>query len=163
MTQKEFEELTDFKPSADCYTEYIEPAYIASKQDKQEWCRLWKQTGGIQKAYDWECLKVSEHEKKEAELTNRLNMFNDRFDRQETELSSALEENHRLRDANERLNAERIALAYYLIENAATFTPAGLCRKAADIIGAKAYLSYKIEKGEKLTDTDKAMLLEALR
>lgn len=97
------------------------------------------------------------------DLTDRINILNDRLARQEAELAGALEENRRLREANERLNTERIDLARYLIDHADTLTPADLCQKATDIIGHKAYLSYKIEKGKELTRTDKAMLLDALR
>ena len=88
MMKKEFEERANFKVSPECYHTFIEPGYNASNLDKDEWVKEWKNNGGVQAAYDWECEKRIKAEKAakgaEGEKTNmakalikKANQFND--------------------------------------------------------------------------------------
>lgn len=88
MMKQEFEERANFKVSQECYHTFIEPGYNASNLDKDEWVKEWKNNGGVQAAYDWECAKRIKAEKAakgaEGEKTNmakalikKANQFND--------------------------------------------------------------------------------------
>ncbi len=44
MTQKEFEERTGLSVSPQCYHGLIEPEYMNSDLDKDEWCKQWKRS-----------------------------------------------------------------------------------------------------------------------
>lgn len=54
MTQKEFEERTGLSVSPSCYHGLIEPEYMNSDLDKDEWCKQWKRKKGLQVAYFYE-------------------------------------------------------------------------------------------------------------
>lgn len=54
MTQKEFEERTGLSVSPQCYHGLIEPEYMNSDLDKDEWCKQWKRKKGLQVAYYYE-------------------------------------------------------------------------------------------------------------
>lgn len=54
MTQKEFEERTGVSVSPSCYHGLIEPEYMNSDLDKDEWCKQWKRKKGLQVAYFYE-------------------------------------------------------------------------------------------------------------
>lgn len=54
MLQKEFEERTGLSVSSSCYHGLIEPEYINSDLDKDQWCKQWKRKKGLQIAYCYE-------------------------------------------------------------------------------------------------------------
>lgn len=163
MTQKEFTERTGFKPTAACYHELVEPEYVNSDLDKDEWCKQWKKNGGIQKAYDWQCKVGADDAAKAANLEHDLNEANDIKNQRYKELSKCLNENNDLHKQNEDLTNDKMNLVLFLIEQAEKWSATDLREKAIELIGAKAYLSYKIKHEMNLWQLDKELLIENLK
>ena len=44
MLLKEFIERTGFTPTEECFNMHINPAYMESKLEKDEWCKIWKKS-----------------------------------------------------------------------------------------------------------------------
>lgn len=142
MMKQEFEERANFKISLECYHSLIEPDYNASKLDKDEWVKEWKKNGGIQAAYDWE--------KKRA---NNCSKGNKALTEESIEMDEKLaEQTH----ANMRL-------AEYLIEKGTQYSDSEMLTKAKELLGEKAYITYKLENNIELTDEDKKFILANLK
>lgn len=131
MMKQEFEERANFKISLECYHSLIEPGYYASKLDKDEWVKEWKKNGGFQKAYDWE-----------KERVNKLQKGNKALTEESIEMDEKLaEQTH----AN-------MQLAEYLIEKGTQYSDSEMLTKAKELLGEKAYITYKLENNIELTD-----------
>lgn len=142
MMKQEFEERANFKISLECYHSLIEPGYNASKLDKDEWVKEWKKNGGFQKAYDWE-----------KERANKCQKGNKALTKESIEMDEKLaEQTH----ANMRL-------AEYLIEKGTQYSDSEMLNKAKDLLGEKAYITYKLENNIELTDEDKKFILANLK
>lgn len=142
MMKQEFEERASFKISLECYHSLIEPGYNASKLDKDEWVKEWKKNGGFQKAYDWE-----------KERANKCQKGNKALTEESIEMDEKLaEQTH----ANMRL-------AEYLIEKGTQYSDSEMLNKAKDLLGEKAYITYKLENNIELTDEDKKFILANLK
>lgn len=142
MMKQEFEERANFKISLECYHSLIEPGYNASKLDKDEWVKEWKKNGGFQKAYDWE-----------KERANKCQKGNKALTEESIEMDEKLaEQTH----ANMRL-------AEYLIEKGTQYSDSEMLNKAKDLLGEKAYITYKLENNIELTDEDKKFILANLK
>lgn len=140
--KQEFEERANFKISLECYHSLIEPGYNASKLDKDEWVKEWKKNGGFQKAYDWE-----------KERANKCQKGNKALTEESIEMDEKLaEQTH----ANMRL-------AEYLIEKGTQYSDSEMLNKAKDLLGEKAYITYKLENNIELTDEDKKFILANLK
>ena len=142
MMKQEFEERANFKISLECYHSLIEPGYNASKLDKDEWVKEWKKNGGFQKAYDWE-----------KERANKCQKGNKALTEESIEMDEKLaEQTH----ANMRL-------AEYIIEKGTQYSDSEMLNKAKDLLGEKAYITYKLENNIELTDEDKKFILANLK
>lgn len=142
MMKQEFEERANFKISLECYHSLIEPGYNASKLDKDEWVKEWKKNGGFQKAYDWE-----------KERVNKLQKGNKALTEESIEMDEKLaEQTH----AN-------MQLAEYLIEKGTQYSDSEMLTKAKELLGEKAYITYKLENNIELTDEDKKFILANLK
>ena len=142
MMKQEFEERANFKISLECYHSLIEPGYNASKLDKDEWVKEWKKNGGFQKAYDWA-----------KERANKCQKGNKALTEESIEMDEKLaEQTH----ANMRL-------AEYLIEKGTQYSDSEMLNKAKDLLGEKAYITYKLENNIELTDEDKKFILANLK
>ena len=140
--KQEFEERANFKISLECYHSLIEPGYNASKLDKDEWVKEWKKNGGFQKAYDWE-----------KERANKCQKGNKALTEESIEMDEKLaEQTH----ANMRQ-------AEYLIEKGTQYSDSEMLNKAKDLLGEKAYITYKLENNIELTDEDKKFILANLK
>ncbi len=53
MNYNEFKKRVNFDVAEQYFDEVINPAYMNSPLDKDEWCKKWKKEGGIQAAYTW--------------------------------------------------------------------------------------------------------------
>lgn len=142
MMKQEFEERANFKISLECYHSLIEPGYNASKLDKDEWVKEWKKNGGIQKAYDWEKKRADNCSKGNKALTEESIEMDEKL----------AEQTH----ANMRL-------AEYLIEKGTQYSDSEMLTKAKELLGEKAYITYKLENNIELTDEDKKFILANLK
>lgn len=142
MMKQEFEERANFKISLECYHSLIEPGYNASKLDKDEWVKEWKKNGGIQKAYDWE-----------KERANKCQKGNKALTEESIEMDEKLaEQTH-----------TNMRLAEYLIEKGTQHRDSEMLTKAKELLGEKAYITYKLENNIELTDEDKKFILANLK
>ena len=135
MMKQEFEERANFKVSLECYHSLIEPDYNASKLDKDEWVKEWKKNGGIQDAYDWEKKRADNCQKGNKALTEESIEMDEKL----------AEQTH----ANMRL-------AQYLIEKGTQYSDSEMLNKAKELLGEKAYITYKLENNIELTDEDRS-------
>ena len=170
MMQQEFEDRAKFEVSADCYHKCIEPEYNASSLDKDEWVKEWKKNGGIQKAYNWECMnrKQAEKEAKGAhEITKSVEEERDFYMKQAKDFSDRKKEldkqNEMLQDQVEALNNEAKSIAEFMVKRGTKNNDMALLHEAADILGEKAYIEYKLKNNIELTEEDKKLILENLK
>lgn len=143
MLISEFIDRTGFRPTDEYYHEVIEAEYEKSPLTKDEWCKQWKKNGGIQIAYNAMCAKAT----RDYHVISAL----------ETEIKTMKIESERERDT------ERDAMAIFLIEQAEKWSATDLRAKAIEMMGAKAYLRYKIEHNISLWEMDKELLIENLK
>ena len=162
MLISEFIDRTGFRPTEDYYHTVIEPEYNRSNLDKDAWCKQWKKTGGIKKAYD--ALK----EQAANEYATVLDL--------EEKVKDLREENAALRSDNEDLSNtnkqllndrkeridERIAMAYELLEISEKYSSAELRKVVIDIIGFKAYIAYKFEHDKCIWTIDREEIIERI-
>jgi len=158
MLISEFIERTGFRPTEDYYHTEIEPDYNRSDLTKDEWCKQWKRNGGIQKAYDAMCHQAGN------DYCQVLNLQGD--------VKKLTEENNKLKDecnqlniAKERLDdldAEKIELTVFIIEQAEKYASSELREKAIELMGAREYISYKINHDLNLWQLDKDLIIELL-
>lgn len=141
MMKQEFEERANFKVSPECYHTFIEPGYNASKLDKDEWVKEWKNNGGVQAAYDWEKKRADTYQKGNKALTEESIEMDEKL----------AEQTH----ANMRL-------AEYLIEKGTQYSDSEMLNKAKGILGEKAYITYKLENNIELNEEDKKIILRNL-
>ena len=156
MTIKEFTQRTGFRPTENYYHTVIEPEYMKSGLDKDAWCKQWKKGDGIQKAYD----AIAEEVNAEYRLTLNLEA---EVKGLKSDISNVRAENQALHDDRRQRIDERIAMASFLIEQSAKWSATDLREKAIEMIGAKAYLRYKIEHDLNLWEIDKELLTEILK
>lgn len=69
MNINEFTERTGFRPSEEYYHNTIEPSYMTSPLDKDDFCKKWKKCGGIQQAYDYQIQLNTNKENRIAKLS----------------------------------------------------------------------------------------------
>lgn len=163
MLISEFIDRTGFRPTEDYYHTVIEPEYNRSNLDKDAWCKQWKKNGGIQKAYDAMCkqaareyLRVLSLEEDNKNLRNQIDSL--RSDNKD--LSNTNKQ--LLNDRKERID-ERIAMAYELLEISETYSSAELRNIVIDIIGFKAYISYKFEHDKNIWQLDRDEIIERMK
>lgn len=163
MLISEFIDRTGFRPTENYYHTVIEPEYMKSYLDKDAWCKQWKRQGGIQKAYnalreqaDEEYARVIDLEAKIKALgEERENLIIDRDSYKQTAETA-------MSDYNAEI-ARNNSLIEFLIIQAEKWSATDLREKAIELIGAKAYLRYKIEHNMILWEIDKQLLIENLK
>lgn len=159
MLLKEFIERTGFTPAEDYYTRIIEPEYMSSDLDKDQFCKQWKKNGGIQKAYD--CMK----EALALSSTDILNLrqYVDKYQDRLAEVNDKLDDERQdlkvLQQTYDSLNEKFLGLIDFLIRQP---DAASIRDKVIELVGTKQYLRTKLEKGMELSEEDKALLLEML-
>lgn len=158
MLQKEFEEITGFKPTSEYYHSAIEPEYNNSDMDKFAWCKQWKKDGGIQKAYDHmvgKCSKALDLEKENKKLQSEINTLK----KDHEDLANT--HNALLEDRKERIE-ERTQLMINLIHISESYSSPELRKLVIDKIGFKSYITYKLEEGLNIWAIDKEDLIKIL-
>ena len=138
MLISEFIERTGFTPTEECYHKFIEPDYNRSDLNKDEWCKLWKRSNGVEKAYQWQVGFDQEQLKTEHKnVQHYAKLYND------------------LSKSNENL-------VYFLIEQSEKYSSSELREKAIKLIGGKEYIEYKLLNGKNIWEADRALLLDIL-
>ena len=138
MLLKEFIERTGFTPTEECFNMHINPAYMESKLEKDEWCKIWKKSDGLALAYQWQV----------------------DFDR--AEIASQKAETQEILKRQADFSDEQAEMTVFLIEQAEKWAATDLREKAIEIMGAKEYITYKIDHGMNLWQVDKELIVELL-
>lgn len=138
MLLNEFIERTGFTPTEECFNLYIHPAYMESKVEKDEWCKIWKKSDGLALAYQWQV----------------------DFDR--AEIASQKDETQEILKRQADFSDEQAEMTVFLIEQAEKWAATDLREKAIEIMGAKEYITYKIDHGMNLWQVDKELIVELL-
>lgn len=180
MLISEFIERTGFRPSHECYEKHIEPQYISSNLDKDEWCKQWKRKGGIAEAYQWQVVfdtaKINEAKEetnsnqKEMERLNEVLKIQtdttERLNQDKKELQEKLNEqikiNNELNETMCQEADEKIELIVFLIQQAEKWAATDLREKAIELMGAKEYIAFKINHDLNLWQADKDLIVELL-
>lgn len=158
MLQQEFEERVGFTVTSDCYHEYIEPEYGASKLDKDDWCKQWKKNHGIQRAYSWMAKRIEKLEKQVREIDN-IHADNAAKEQEIKQLRIELETvSNSLAERNKQLSD----LNVFMIEQSNTYSSSELRDKAIKLMGAKDYLRYKLMNNLTLWEADRNMLIDII-
>ena len=164
MNIQEFSKLAGFTPTEYYYHNVIEVEYMRSSiQDKAEWVKLWKKDGGIQKAYDAFISKAVNQQAYISNLETKLDEMNEAVEVLERKCKAF---KNTIAMDNEYMNTqrkERKELMYFLIESAEKWSASDIREKVIDIIGAKEYISYKLEHGLNLWDVDKKLIIECMK
>lgn len=159
MLLKEFIERTGFTPTENYYTKVIEPEYMASELDKDQFCKQWKRNGGIQKAYDALKGDLASSSTDVLNLHQTLNKYKEILAKAGDMLDDERKESKVLQQTYDSLNENFLNLVDFLIQQP---DPAAIRDKVIELVGAKEYLRTKLEKGIDLNEADKAMLLKIL-
>ena len=156
MLQSEFEERVGFTVTSDCYHEYIEPEYDASKLEKDEWCKQWKKDHGIQRAYSWMARKIDELNKSNQEMVNVF-AYNEAKVQEIDDLKISLE---KVSDSLASRNKQLSELLCFMIEQSNAYSSTELRAKAIELMGAKEYLRYKLANNLSLWEADRNLLID---
>lgn len=162
MLLQEFANLTGFTPSVNYFNHVIHPAYMASDLDKEAWCKQWKRNGGVQAAYD---AMTAEADKANEQLAKYQDAYISRCEQCYMLMDEAKDLRQYKRELEEqvaRLGEERMELVEFLILQAEKWSATDLRDQAIAMIGAKAYLAYKIEHKLNLWASDRELLLATL-
>lgn len=159
MLIDEFIKRTGFTPTADCYHKHIEPGYMNSKLDKDEWCKIWKKSDGIALAYQWQAEQTAIAEKEIADLKKQVEKAEETNDK----LADAQDQLKTIGDECCKLRDERLDMIGFIIEQSEKYASKELRQKAIEMMGEKAYLSYKIINKMNLWDVDRQLLVENLK
>lgn len=138
MLLNEFIERTGFTPTTECYAQHIEPSYMKSQLEKDEWCKLWKKSDGLALAYQWQV------DFDKANLEKKNAAFQKLSEKQVTYLKE---------------QAEMVA---FLIEQAEKYGSAELREKAIELMGEREYITYKIRHEMNLWQLDKELIVGLL-
>ena len=158
MLQKEFEERVGFTVTSDCYHEYIEPEYGASKLDKDDWCKQWKKDHGIQRAYSWMAKRIEELEKQVSEIDN-IHADNAA---KEQEIKQLRIENETISNCLDARNKQLSDLSIFMIEQSNAYSSPELRAKAIKLMGRMKYLRYKLANNLPLWEADRNMLIDII-
>ena len=145
MLISEFIERTGFTPTEECYHQFIEPDYNRSNLNKDEWCKLWKRSNGVEKTYQWQI--GFDQAQLEIEKKNTIHHANKCID---------------LEKKYNELSESNKDLVYFLIEQSEKYSSSELREKAIKLIGGKEYIEYKLLNGKNIWEADRALLLDIL-
>lgn len=162
MTFKEFTDRTGFIPTVHYYSKHIEPEYMSSELDKDQFCRQWKKNGGIQTAYDHIKSELALSIAEANNLHQDVNKYRELLQEVKGKLDDERQEAKILQQTYDTLNDTHFSLVDFLIEQAENPDAAAIRDKAIELVGKKQYLRSKLEMGMELNEADKALLLEML-
>ena len=158
MLQQEFEERVNFTVTRDCYHEFIEPEYAASKLDKGEWCKQWKKDHGIQRAYSWMAKRIEN-------LGKHCIVLNEELDKNKLNIKENEQLRNDIQKYSDKLterNKQISDLCVFLIEQSQTIGSTDLRNKAIQLMGAKDYLRYKLVNDMPLWEADRNLLIDII-
>lgn len=158
MLISEFIDRTGFRPTEDYYRTEIEPEYNRSNLNKDEWCKQWKKDGGIQKAYNAMCHQAGNDYAQVLTLQGRVKELEEHNGKLIDECNQLYAAKARLED----IEAEKIEMTVFIIEQAEKYGSNELREKAIEIMGAKEYIAYKIDHEINLWQLDKDLILQLL-
>lgn len=158
MLQSEFQERVNFTVTEECYHSYIEPEYNASKLDKDEWCKQWKEDYGIQRVYTWMANQMILLQKQNENLAQ----FKTLYEEQNKIAKSMSDENKRLSEELARYKSDENILAYKLADIAEKYSASELREEVIGMIGETAYISYKLKNNKTLWKVDKELIINLL-
>ena len=163
MLISEFIDRTGFRPTEDYYHTVIEPEYNASDLEKDAWCKQWKKNGGIQKAYD----ALKEQAANEYDNVQSLKSKNSELSKMIASMDEDLTKYKELSEtAMSDLNAAQEreqSMMYELLEISEKYSSAELRKVVIDIIGFKAYISYKFEHDKNIWKLDRDEIIERMK
>ena len=158
MLQQEFEERVNFTVTEECYHEFIEPEYAASKLDKDEWCKQWKKDHGIQRAYSWMAKRVEALKKSNSHMSAAIAASNDK----EKENADLKHELQIISDSLAARNKQISDLCIFIIEQSNSYSSSELRVKAVELMGVKDYLRYKLANDMPLWEADRNLLIDII-
>lgn len=139
MMKSEFIERVKFEPTAEEYVE-IENEYMGCDIDKDEFCKMWKKNGGIERLMRLRARKIEELQ---AEIVSKDRLFDERTNadairyRELSDKSRA--ESQKLREIIENLKSEKEALIIDIEESDTRAKEAerklAVLREAFEILG----------------------------
>ncbi len=164
MNIQEFSKLAGFQPTEYYYHNVIEVEYMNSPiQDKAEWVKQWKKDGGIQKAYDAMVSRSIDNQTHISNLEDRCEKMQDTIEVLERKCKAFRSTIDMDNEYMETMRKEKMAMMYFLIESAEKWSATDIREKVIDIIGAKEYISYKLEHGLSLWEMDKKLIIECMK
>lgn len=158
MLQQEFEERVNFTVTEECYHEFIEPEYGASKLDKDEWCKQWKKDHGIQRAYSWMAKMVESLKKSNSHMSAVIAASNDK----EVEIAELKKEVKTISESLTARNKQISDLCIFIIEQSNAYSSTELRDKAIELMGAKDYLRYKLANDMRLWEADRNLMIDII-
>lgn len=158
MLISEFIERTGFTPTEDYYHTVIEPGYMKCDLDKDAYCKQWKKNGGIQVAYDAMCAEAANQYGRVLSLQYDVKTLNEQIDNLKDECNQL----YVCKDMATDLEAEKQALIEFIIQDNETYCSPTMRQKVIELMGAKEYLTYKIEHEMTLWQLDKDLIIELL-
>ena len=163
MTIQEFTDRTGFAPTESYYHSVIEPEYMASNIEKDDWCKQWKKNGGIQKAYDAICKDAAANKMKVDAYEKRITFLQNKEAELTEEVEALRDENEALRnDRKDRID-DRSKLMYSLIGISERYSSSELRELIINEIGFKAYIAYKLENDMNIWQLDKDAIIDNLK
>lgn len=163
MLISEFIDRTGFRPTEDYYHTEIEPEYNSSNLDKDAWCKQWKKNGGIQKAYDAMVKEAANQASRAASLDKNVDCKVEEIADLRQKFETVKEQ---LYDANlqkTELWHLREELVTFIIEQAQKCSSTDLREKAIELVGEKAYLTWKLEHKSNMWQLDIDLLVKILK
>lgn len=158
MLISEFIDRTGFRPTEDYYHTVIESDYMKSDLDKDAWCKQWKRNGGIQKAYDAMCKEAANEYANVLKLEADIKTLNEQIDNLKDECNQL----YVCKEMATDLEAEKQALIEFIISDNEAYCSPTMRQKVIELMGAKEYISYKIEHEMTLWQSDKDLIIELL-
>ena len=172
----EFTQLAGFKVKETYYYTVIEPKYLASTLNKQEFVKEWKKQGGIQQAYDALRTEFNIEEAHHKQAVEQIVELRDELDATKDALTIAEQESTSNMDYLKRANAraeelevqvrtarrEKKELMYFLIDQSEKSSNSELREFVIKEIGFKKYIAYKMEQGYNLWQLDRDEILKNL-
>lgn len=163
MLYSEFVQKAGFSVSAEYYHNVIEPEYMHSTLDKDEFCKKWKKEGGIQKAYDFLHEQFKSLAERAANHGNVIECLQGEIDTNKKQFE---EVKQRLFDANqkiEQMEHGRRCLVEFMIDRSEAMSDAELRLRCINMIGPKEYIRYKLQKGYSLWELDKELIMNNMQ
>lgn len=162
MNIQEFTDRTGFRPTDDYYHNVIELEYMRSKLEKDAFCKQWKRNGGIQKAYDAMSLEAANNFSEAITIKASFNELEVKAMKMSDSLEVKDETIRLLKDELDNRDKKMSDIESFLVWQAEQYMSRDLRAKAVELMGEKAYISYKINHDIALWDEDKQIVINLL-